>query len=234
MVRWNSSHASSISRSPWPSLGGSARLGSSRSFTMSRSLPVRPVRARGLFAPPPGPGGPGPGLAPRRRRGHALAGAPAPDRATRPRAQRPHRHPKGDGHGTCMAAQISQFSNCIQRKMIKSFGEITAGQRARRSRRGLITQRYENRSTSVSDRRIFAFENQLLETGSVARPTPRPRPAQPGTLEPRDPPPHRRRRHLPRPRGPDPPRRCSPSRTTRRMDLRCAATSASTSSPRAG
>jgi len=32
----------------------------------------------------------------------------------------------------------------------------------------------------------------------------------------------------------DPPRRCSPSRTTRRMDLRCAATSASTSSPRAG
>jgi len=47
-------------------------------------------------------------------------------------------------------------------------------------------------------------------------------------------PPHRRRRHRPRPRGPDPPRRCSPSRTTRRMDLRCAATSASTSSPRAG
>jgi hypothetical protein len=26
-----------------------------------------------------------------------------------------------------MAAQISQFSNCIQRKMIKSFGEITGG-----------------------------------------------------------------------------------------------------------
>jgi hypothetical protein len=72
---------------------------------------------------------------------------------------------------------------------------------ARCSRRGLITQRYENRSTSASCR-IFAFENQLLETGSVARPIPRPRPAQPGTLEPRDPPPHRRRRHLPRPRGP--------------------------------
>ena len=106
---------------------------------------------------------------------------------------------------------------------------------ARCSRRGLITQRYENRSTSVSSPcRIFAFENQVLETGSVARPTPRPRPAQPGTLEPRDRPPHRRRRHLPRTRGPDPPRRCSPSRTTRRMDLRCAATSASTSSPRAG
>ena len=106
---------------------------------------------------------------------------------------------------------------------------------ARCSRRGLITQRYENRSTSVSSPcRIFAFENQLLETGSAARPTPRPRPTQPGTLEPRDRPPHRRRRHLPRPRGPDPPRRCSPSRTTRRMDLRCAATSASTSSPRAG
>jgi hypothetical protein len=35
---------------------------------MSRSLPVRPVRALGL--------------APRRRRGHAPAGAPAPDRAT--------------------------------------------------------------------------------------------------------------------------------------------------------
>jgi transposase-like protein len=33
---------------------------------------------------------------------------------------------------------------------------------ARCSRRGLITQRYENRSTSVSCR-IFAFENQLLE-----------------------------------------------------------------------
>ncbi len=38
--------------------------------------------------------------------------------------------------------------------------------------------------------------------------------------QPRDPPPHRRRRHLPRPRRPDPPRRRGPGRTARRMDRR--------------
>ena len=39
-----------------------------------------------------------------------------------------------------------------------------------------------------------------------------------GTAQPGDPPPHRRRRHLPRPRRPDPPRRRRARRTTRRMD----------------
>ena len=38
--------------------------------------------------------------------------------------------------------------------------------------------------------------------------------------EPRDPPPHRRRRDLPRPRRPDPPGRRRPGRTARRMDRR--------------
>ena len=38
--------------------------------------------------------------------------------------------------------------------------------------------------------------------------------------EPRDPPPHRRRRHLPRPRRPHPPRRRRPGRAARRMDRR--------------
>ena len=40
----------------------------------------------------------------------------------------------------------------------------------------------------------------------------------PGTAQPRDPAPHRRRRHLPRPRRPDPPRRCRARRATRRVD----------------
>ena len=39
----------------------------------------------------------------------------------------------------------------------------------------------------------------------------------PGAAQQRDPPPHRRCRHLPRPQLPDPPRRRSPGRTTRRM-----------------
>ena len=39
-----------------------------------------------------------------------------------------------------------------------------------------------------------------------------------GTAQPRDPPPHRRRRHLPRPRRPDPPRRRGPGRAARRVD----------------
>ena len=55
----------------------------------------------------------------------------------------------------------------------------------------------------------------------------------PGTTEPRDPPPHRRRRHLPRPHRPGPPGRRRARRATRRMDRACAATSASTSSPKA-
>jgi hypothetical protein len=38
--------------------------------------------------------------------------------------------------------------------------------------------------------------------------------------QPRDPPPHRRRRNLPRPDQPRPARRCSPRRTERRMDRR--------------
>ena len=42
----------------------------------------------------------------------------------------------------------------------------------------------------------------------------------PRTAQPRDPPPHRRRRHLPRPRLTDPPRRRRARRTTRRMDRR--------------
>ena len=42
----------------------------------------------------------------------------------------------------------------------------------------------------------------------------------PGTAQPGDPPPHRRRRHLPRPRRPDPPRRRRAGRTTRRMGRR--------------
>ena len=40
------------------------------------------------------------------------------------------------------------------------------------------------------------------------------------TAQPRDPPPHRRRRDLPRPRRPDPPRRRRPGRAARRMDRR--------------
>ena len=42
----------------------------------------------------------------------------------------------------------------------------------------------------------------------------------PGAAQPGDPPPHRRRRDLPRPRRPDPPRRRRPGRATRRMDRR--------------
>ena len=42
----------------------------------------------------------------------------------------------------------------------------------------------------------------------------------PGTPQPRDPPPHRRRRDLPRPRRPHPPRRRRPGRAARRMDRR--------------
>ena len=42
----------------------------------------------------------------------------------------------------------------------------------------------------------------------------------PGTPQPRDPPPHRRRGHLPQPRRRHPPRRRRPRRTTRRMDRR--------------
>ena len=41
-----------------------------------------------------------------------------------------------------------------------------------------------------------------------------------GTAEPGDPPPHRRRRHLPRPQLPHPPRRRRPGRAARRMDRR--------------
>jgi putative transposase len=41
-----------------------------------------------------------------------------------------------------------------------------------------------------------------------------------GTAQPGDPPPHRRRRHLPRPRLPHPPRRRRPGRTARRMGRR--------------
>jgi len=41
-----------------------------------------------------------------------------------------------------------------------------------------------------------------------------------GTAEPGNPPPHRRRRHLPRPQRPDPPRRRRPGRAARRMGRR--------------
>jgi len=55
----------------------------------------------------------------------------------------------------------------------------------------------------------------------------------PGTarLKPRNPPPHRRRRHLPRPRRPHPPRRAPSWPNSTMNGPRCAATSASTSSP---
>ena len=79
-------------------------------------------------------------------------------------------------------------------------------------------------------RRRHPRVHRLPESGLAADLVQQP----PRAAEPGNPPPHRRRRHLPRPDRADPPGRRRPRRATRRMDRSNAATSASTSWPKAG
>jgi hypothetical protein len=124
----------------------------------------------------PEPTGP-PGSCPDLRR---LPGPAARARVWRPneggvtlRQVRPHRIEQlvrgHNGHIDTqkgMGAQISQFSKCIQRKMIKSFSEQNGGSRVKGSRT-LLTKRDLPRRGGRNNRIPGISTGQLIRPGAV-------------------------------------------------------------------